>query len=231
MSKAASARVKVKRTPRRAVYDRDAIHSVLDSGLLCHLAFVFDGYPVVLPTLYWREDNRLYWHGSAASRLLRAVEGTTVCIAVSHLDGLVFARSAFNHSANYRSVTIFATASAVDDPQAKTVHLRRLMESISPDRWDRLRPMTDAELKASRVMWVPIDEVSAKIREGPPADEEDFDWPVWAGVLPLTVTAGALVADGEGASIDCEPPSIRHFAPSSNGRCASQRPALNRLRQ
>jgi nitroimidazol reductase NimA-like FMN-containing flavoprotein (pyridoxamine 5'-phosphate oxidase superfamily) len=231
MSKPASARVKVKRTPHRADYDRDAIHSILDSGLLCHLAFVFDGHSVVLPTLYWREGDRLYWHGSAASRLLRAVEGAIVCIAVTHLDGLVFARSAFNHSANYRSVTIFGVASAVDDPRAKAAHLRTLMESLSPGRWDQLRPISDTELKVTRVMSVAIDEASAKVREGPPGDSGDFDWPVWAGVLPLTLTSGALAKDGQGASIDCEPPFIRGFATSSNSSCASSRPALNSSRR
>jgi hypothetical protein len=216
-SGAASERVRVRRTPRRAVYDGEAIRAILDSGLLCHLAFVFEGHPVVLPTLYWREGDRLYWHGSAASRLLRAVEGAEVCVAVTHLDGLILARSAFNHSANYRSVTIFGVASAVDDEAAKTAHLKTFMDSIAPGRWDRLRPMSDSELKASRVMSVPIDEASAKVREGPPGDEVDFDWPVWAGGLPLITRAGALVADGEGASRGCDPPSIRHFVPSSDG--------------
>jgi nitroimidazol reductase NimA-like FMN-containing flavoprotein (pyridoxamine 5'-phosphate oxidase superfamily) len=185
---------------KRGHYDRGTIFRILDSGLLCHVAFVFDNYPVVMPTLYWREGDRLYWHGSVASRMLRAVEGAPVCIAVTHFDGLVLARSAFNHSANYRSVTLFGNAVPVTDATEKLTRLKFMVDSILPERWDLLRPVNGSELKATRLMWIPIDEASAKVRQGPPNDREDFDWPVWAGVIPLSTRVGAPECDNEGES-------------------------------
>lgn len=197
---APSARTRIRRLNKRARYDRDTICRILDSGLLCHVGFVVDGHPVVLPTLYWRDGGRLYWHGSARGRMLRAVEGAPVCVSVTQFDGLVLARSAFNHSANYRSVTLFGTATSVTDPAEKRRALEAMMDSIAPGRWAALRPLDDHELSVTRLMWIAIDEASAKVREGPPNDRADFDWPVWAGVIPLSTSLGVPECDGEGAA-------------------------------
>lgn len=205
---APSDRVRVRRLAKRACYDRETIDRILDGGLICHVGFVIDGEPAVIPTLFWREGDRLYWHGSAQSRMLRAVEGCPVCIAVTHFDGLVLARSAFNHSANYRSVVIYGQAVAVTDRSEKLSALEAMVDSIVPDRWRQLRPVTDKEVDATRVMWVAIDEASAKVREGPPNDRADFAWPVWAGVIPLSTEIDAAEPDGELAK-SFDPPRTR----------------------
>jgi nitroimidazol reductase NimA-like FMN-containing flavoprotein (pyridoxamine 5'-phosphate oxidase superfamily) len=186
-----SERVRVRRLHERAHYDRAAINSVLDAGLVCHVGYVFDGAPYVTPTLYWRESDRVYWHGSAASRMLRAAEGAAVCLTVSHFDGLVLARSGFHSSVNYRSAMLFGIAEKVDGDDRKVAALEFFMEKILPGRWAALRPPTAQEIKATTVLTMPIDEASAKIRTGPPSDdEEDYGWPVWAGVVPLTTATG-----------------------------------------
>src|SRR5436305_10918301 len=141
-----SPRARVRRLSKRGHYGAQTIHDILDCGLLCHVGFVFGGHPVVIPTLYWREGDRLYWHGSAQSRMLLAVENAPVCVTVTQFDGLVLARSAFHHSANYRSVTLFGIATLVTDPAEKLTRLEAMMESILPERWDRLRPVTKKEL-------------------------------------------------------------------------------------
>jgi uncharacterized protein len=196
-TKPSSERVRARRLAKRATYDRQTIYRILDGGLLCHVGFVIDGEPAVIPTLYWREGDRLYWHGSAQSRMLRAVEGSPVCIAVTLFDGLVLARSAFNHSANYRSVIIYGTAIQVTERAEKLLALEAMMDSIIPERWAQLRPVTDKEVDATRVMYVAIDEASAKVREGPPNDRADYAWPVWAGVIPCSTQLGAAECDGE----------------------------------
>jgi nitroimidazol reductase NimA-like FMN-containing flavoprotein (pyridoxamine 5'-phosphate oxidase superfamily) len=193
-----TARTRVVREADRAVYDRDAVYRILDEGFLCHVGFVVDGQPFVIPTSYGRKDASLYIHGSAASRMLRQTqkEGVPVCITVTLLDGLVLARSVFNHSMNYRSVVVLGKATLVDDPSEKLAALRVLSEHILPGRWDDSRGPNERELKATSVLRVPIEEFSAKVRVGPPIDdEEDYAFPTWAGVLPLSLQAGLPVPD------------------------------------
>ncbi len=186
-----SKRTKVRRLHQRAHYDKETIYEIMDAGLLCHVGYIIDGAPYVTPTLYWREGNRVYWHGSSASQMLRKTADAEVCLTVSHLDGLVLARSGFHSSVNYRSVMIFGRAEKVADPQAKLARLETFMEGILPGRWAQLRPVTDQEIKATTVLSMPIDEVSAKVRAAPPADdEEDYALPVWAGVVPFVTMVG-----------------------------------------
>lgn len=192
----ATERVRVRRAHQRGAYDRPAIDAVLDAGMLCHVAYVLDGAPVVTPTLYWRQDDHVYWHGSSASRMLRTTAGAQVCLAVTHVDGLVVARSAFHHSANYRSVMLFGVAEWVQGPAAKAHSLQRMVDQILPDRWDGLRPMTDQEIKATTVLRLPINEASVKVRTGPPIDdEEDYGLPIWAGVIPVRTVFDPPIAD------------------------------------
>ncbi len=190
-------RTRVVREPDRGVYDRDAVNRILDEGFLCHVGFVLDGQPYVIPTSYGRDGNVLYIHGSAASRMLRNLDqGIPVCITVTLLDGLVLARSVFNHSMNYRSVVILGTATIVQDPQEKIAALRALSEHILPQRWDDSRQPNERELKATSVLRIPIDEFSAKVRVGPPIDDEpDYTYPTWAGVIPLEMQSGAPIRD------------------------------------
>jgi nitroimidazol reductase NimA-like FMN-containing flavoprotein (pyridoxamine 5'-phosphate oxidase superfamily) len=179
------------------VYDRAAAYRILDEGFICHVGFVVDGQPFVIPTGYGRVGDNLYIHGSAASRMLRRVdEGVAVCVTVTLLDGLVLARSIFNHSMNYRSVVILGTARAVIDPTEKLEALRLLSEHILPGRWVESRLPNEKELKATLVMRLPIEEFSAKVRQGPPVDdEEDYAFSTWAGVVPLTMVAGEPIDD------------------------------------
>jgi len=192
-----SARTRVVREGERGVYDRATVYKVLDEGFLCHVGFVVEGQPFVIPTSYGRAGDHLYIHGSAASRMLRQLDrGVPVCVTVTLLDGLVLARSIFNHSMNYRSVVVLGTAVAVVDAQEKLAALERLAEHILPGRWAESRQPNARELKATSVMRVPIAEFSAKIRQGPPIDdEEDYDFPVWAGVIPLPMVAGTPMPD------------------------------------
>ena len=190
-------RTRLVREADRAVYDRETVYRILDEAFLCHVGFVVDGQPFVIPTSYGRRDASLYIHGSAASRMLRQMkESIPVCITVTLLDGLVLARSVFNHSMNYRSVVILGKATLVDDPTEKLEALRLLSEHILPGRWDDSRQPNERELKATSVLRVPIEEFSAKVRTGPPIDdEEDYSFPTWAGVLPLEMVAGATIND------------------------------------
>jgi hypothetical protein len=190
-------RTRVVREPQRAVYDRDTVNQILDEAFLCHVGFVAEGQPYVIPTSYGRHGNVLYIHGSAASRMLRNLDqGFPVCITVTLLDGLVLARSVFNHSMNYRSVVILGTATLVDDPAEKIAALRALSEHILPHRWDDARQPNEKELKATSVLRIPIEEFSAKVRVGPPVDdEEDYAFPTWAGVIPLEMKAGSPIPD------------------------------------
>jgi len=192
-----TARTRVVREADRAVYDREAVYHILDEGFLCHVGFVTDGQPFVIPTSYGRKGDSLYIHGSAASRMLRQMkEGVAVCVTVTLLDGLVLARSVFNHSMNYRSVVILGKGILVEDAAEKLAALRVLSEHILPGRWDDSRQPNERELKATSVLRVPIEEFSAKVRTGPPVDdEEDYAFPTWAGVVPLEMNAGTPIND------------------------------------
>lgn len=197
-----SARTRVVREADRAVYDRETVYRILDEGFLCHVGFVVDGQPFVIPTSYGRKDANLYLHGSAASRMLRQMQdGVAVCVTVTLLDALVLARSVFNHSMNYRSVVVLGRASLVMAREEKVAALRVLSEHILPGRWDDARQPNERELKATSVLRMPIQEFSAKVRTGPPIDdEEDYSFPTWAGVVPLETKAGAPIADEKGAA-------------------------------
>jgi uncharacterized protein len=190
-------RTNLKRLPRRGVYDRQAIYQILDEGFICHVGFVVDRQPFVIPTGYARVGDRLYIHGSQASRMLRTLaEGIDVCVTVTLLDGLVLARSAFHHSMNYRSVVVLGCASLVEDTAAKLAALRAFSEHVIPGRWDEVRAPSEQEMKSTTVLSLSLDEASAKVRNGPPLDdEEDYELTVWAGVIPLRLVAGPPVAD------------------------------------
>jgi uncharacterized protein len=183
--------LRVKREPQRGVYDRETIDAILDEALVCHLGFAVDGQPYVIPTLHARIGDLLYVHGSAASRMLRhAASDARICVTVTLLDGLVLARSVFNHSIDYRSVVVLGTPALVEDVGEKREALHAFTDHIAPGRWEEARQPTDQELKATWVLSVPLDEASAKIRTGPPEDEpEDLDLPVWAGVVPIHLAA------------------------------------------
>jgi nitroimidazol reductase NimA-like FMN-containing flavoprotein (pyridoxamine 5'-phosphate oxidase superfamily) len=186
----ATERVRVKRLPERGVYDRETIDAILDEGRICHLGFVHDGQPLVIPTIHAREGDRVYVHGSSASRTLRTLRGgLPACITVTILDGLVVARSVFEHSMNYRSVMVLGTARAVEDPDEKLAGLRAIAEHVLPGRWKEARLPNAAELKQTLLLALPLDEASAKVRTGPPKDqEEDYDLPIWAGEVPMRLT-------------------------------------------
>ena len=187
----------MKRLPKRGQYDRATINSIVDEGFICHVGFVVDGQPYVIPTGYARVDDHLYIHGSAASRMLRNLsKGVEVCVTVTLIDGLVLARSAFHHSINYRSVVILGRARLVDAEEEKNLALEALTEHIVPGRWADVRWPTELELKATTVLKLAIDEASAKVRTGGPIDdEEDYAMDIWAGVLPLTLSTGPAVDD------------------------------------
>jgi nitroimidazol reductase NimA-like FMN-containing flavoprotein (pyridoxamine 5'-phosphate oxidase superfamily) len=196
-SQASTPRTRVVREAHRGIYDREAVYQILDEGFLCHVGFVADGQPFVIPTSYGRKDASLYIHGSAASRMLRQMkDGVPVCVTVTLLDGLVLARSVFNHSMNYRSVVVLGKAVLVEDGEEKLEALRLLSEHIIPGRWADARQPNERELKQTSVLKLPIEEFSAKVRIGPPIDdEEDLSFPTWAGVVPLEMTAGAPITD------------------------------------
>ncbi len=190
-------RTTLKRLPKRGNYDREIIYAILDEGFICHVGFSVDGRPVVIPTGYARVDDQLLIHGSQASPMLRNLaQGIDVCVTVTLLDGLVMARSAFHHSMNYRSVVIFGRASAVDDKEAKLAALLAFSEHMVPGRWQEVREPSDQELEATTVLALPLTEASAKIRTGPPLDDEaDYEMSVWAGVIPLGLVAGQPIND------------------------------------
>lgn len=190
-------RTKLKRLPKRGHFDRETVYKILDEGFICHVGFVVDGHPVVIPTGYARVDDKLYIHGSQASRMLRTLaNGVDACVTVTLIDGLVLARSAFHHSMNYRSVVVFGRAVLVDDPEEKMTALVALSEHIIRDRWKDIREPNDVEMKLTTVLELSLEEASAKIRTGPPLDdEEDYSLPMWAGVIPLKLTAGAPIDD------------------------------------
>lgn len=206
-------RTRLRRRPNRGHYDRDTVHAILDAGFLAHVGYVIDGQPYVTPTSYWRHGETLYWHGSSASRMLRAVQGgISVCLTVAHLDGLVLARSGFNHSINYRSVMVFGEAELVAGAKAKLDALEHFMERLYPGRWAELRAPTAQELKATTVLRMPLAEAVAKVRHGPPLDDEgDLDAPVWAGVVPVAIAVGTPIGDGAHASATRLPAYLGNF--------------------
>lgn len=187
-----SERTRVVREAHRAVYDRDEIYKVLDEGLVCHVGFAVEEQPFVIPTMFARVGDFIYFHGSAASRMLRgAASGLRVCITVTLSDGLVLARSVFNHSMNYRSVVALGQATRIDDPAEKVSALQAFTEKLIPGRWNDARQPNEKELKATTVLRLPLTEVSAKIRTGIVEDDaEDYEFPVWAGIIPLQLVAG-----------------------------------------
>lgn len=186
---------RVRRLPKRGSYDAASLYAILDAATHCHIAHLIDGRPVATPTLHWRHAERVYWHGSAASRMLSThAAGGEVCLTATLIDGFVLARSGFNHSINYRSVMCFGHPQEITDATQKMQALEHFLEHWLPGRWGSLRPPTKKEMAATRVLSMPIDEASAKVRTGGPHDPEgDLDWPVWAGVLPLHTVAGAAV--------------------------------------
>jgi nitroimidazol reductase NimA-like FMN-containing flavoprotein (pyridoxamine 5'-phosphate oxidase superfamily) len=190
-------RTQVKRLPDRGAYDSETVFKILDEGFICHVGFSVEGQPFVIPTGYARVNDTLYIHGSAASRMLRTLaEGVQVCVTVTLLDGLVLARSAFHHSMNYRSVVMLGRAMLVSDPAEKLKALQAFTEHIVRGRWNDVRLPTEAELKATAVLALPLAEVSAKIRKGPPKDDaEDYELPIWAGVVPLSIVQAPPIAD------------------------------------
>ena len=190
-------RTRVRRAPKRAVYARDTVEAILDEALVCHLAFVHEGRPFCIPTLHARVGDVVYVHGSAASRMVRTLQGgAPACLTVTLTDGLVLARSAFHHSMNYRSAVVVGTLHAVEDPAERERALEAFTEHLLPGRWPEVRWPNRKELKATSVLAMPLAEASAKVRTGGPVDDdEDYALPVWAGVVPLTLTAGAPVPD------------------------------------
>lgn len=190
-------RSRVKRLPKRGHYDRATVHAILDAAVIAHVGYVIDGEPYVTPTSFWRAGDRVYWHGSSASRMLETIAGgSPVCFTASLLDGFVMARSGFHHSMNYRAVMAFGLARKVEGDAAKLQALEDFSERLFPGRWAGLRPVNEQELKATLILSMDLEECSAKIRTGPPIDdEEDYALPIWAGVLPVRMVVGEPVDD------------------------------------
>jgi nitroimidazol reductase NimA-like FMN-containing flavoprotein (pyridoxamine 5'-phosphate oxidase superfamily) len=207
-------RTQVKRLPKRGNYERETVFAILDAGFVCHVGFSVDGQPYVIPTNYGRSGDTIYLHGSAASRMLRTLsEGVRVSVTVTHVDGLVLARSAFHHSVNYRSVVMLGTARLVDDPAEKMEALRVFTEHVMKGRWDDVRQPTEQELKATTVLALPLEEVSAKVRTGGPIDdEEDYALPIWAGVLPLETAAKEPLPDPQRKSDRPIPDYLKNYS-------------------
>ena len=195
---------RVRRLPARGRYDRASVYAIVDAGLVCHVGFVADGRPYVIPTLHARDGDVIYLHGASTSRMLRAIEqGAEVCVTVTHIDGLVLAKSAFNHSVNYRSALLFGHGRAVTDPDEKMRALMLITEHLVPGRWDDARLPNAIEMKATGVVAIEIESASAKLREGGPHDDaEDEGLPIWAGVLPLVLSPGELQATDYGPALE-----------------------------
>ncbi len=190
-------RTRLRRRPDRGSYDRETLYAILDEALICHVGWVANGAPTLIPTAHWRDGDRLYLHGSRASRLMSAIRGgAEICVVVTLLDGLVLARSGFHHSINYRSVVAYGVPEVVEDPAERLAALQRFIEGIAPGRWQELRPVTDSELARTQVVALALDEASAKLRSGGPLDDEaDRAHPIWAGTLPIFSAAGDPIPD------------------------------------
>ena len=212
-----SPRSRVRRLPKRGSQERALIYEILDAHFLCHIGYVIDGQPFVTPTGYWRHGDSLYWHGSSASRMLRSqAAGIPVCLTVTLLDGLVMARSGFHHSVNYRSVMAYGQARKIEDPAEKQAAVEAYIERLFPGRNADLRPINPKELKATMVLGMAIDEASAKVRVGPPVDDEpDYDLPIWAGVIPIRQVVGTTIPDPRLKAGIARPD---HLAPYGDGQ-------------
>jgi len=208
-----SERTTVRREPHRGVYDRQSIHAILDAGFVCHLGFVHDGHPFVIPTSYWRIDDYLYVHGSSASRMLRNLgAGLEVCVTVTHIDGLVLARSAFNHSVNYSSVVVLGKGTLLATDAEKIAALHAFTERLAPGRWNEIRYPNDRELKATSVLKVPLTEASAKVRQGPPEDDaDDYAQNCWAGVIPFETIVAKPAPDPKLRAEIPTPSYVEHY--------------------
>jgi nitroimidazol reductase NimA-like FMN-containing flavoprotein (pyridoxamine 5'-phosphate oxidase superfamily) len=218
----ATPRTTLKRLPQRGRFDRPTVNAILDEALVCHLGFVADGQPFVIPTIHARRGDVLYVHGSAASRMLKTAKGMSVCLTATLVDGLVLARSAFHHSMNYRSVVVLGTAELVEDAKEKWDALEAIVEHVAPGRWAEVREPNASEMAATLVLRLPIEEASAKVRTGGPVDdEEDYALDIWAGVVPLKLTPSAPVADGRLDAGKAPTPAVaaaaRGVRPSSHG--------------
>jgi nitroimidazol reductase NimA-like FMN-containing flavoprotein (pyridoxamine 5'-phosphate oxidase superfamily) len=213
----ATSRTRIRRLPKRGSYDKAAVHAILDQGFICHVGFAVDAQPYVIPTIYARDDATLFVHGSAVSRMLRTLtQGVPVCITVTLLDGLVLARSVFHHSLNYRSVVMIGNARLVDDADQKLRALHLITNHVVPARWEEARTPSELELRQTSVLALPLEEVSAKIRSGPPIDDdEDYGLPIWAGVVPVETRLGTPIDDGRllPGVADIDLARIRRFAP------------------
>ena len=211
-------RTTVRRLPKRGVYDKAEVYAILDEGFICHVGFAIDGQPYVIPTGYARLGDEIFLHGSAASRMLRALgDGLDVCVTVTLVDGFVLSRSAFHHSINYRSVVILGRARVLTDPAQKLIAMRAFTNHILPGRWEEVRQPSDQELKSTMVLALLLEEVSAKVRKGPPIEDEgDIPRPTWAGVVPLH---GHL---GEPIPMDDLPPGIPPLDPARFTRFKSE---------
>jgi hypothetical protein len=209
-----SPRTRVRRHPERAHYDRDAVFAILDAALMCHIGYVIDGQPYVTPTLFWRDGERLYWHGSSASRMLRTqAAGIPVCLTVAHVDGLVLGRCAFRHSLNYRAVMAFGTAAIVTDLAETEAGFNAFIERTYPGRTGIMRGIAPQELKATSLLGMTIEEASAKIRSGGPLDlESDYGADCWAGTIPIAQRIGAAIPDPIAAPRTAPEPEIGQFA-------------------
>ncbi len=212
-----SDRIRLRRLYERGKNDSESIYGILDAMPICSIGYTFDDFPFVTSTLQWREGNYVYWHGSSASRMLRAVDTAKVCLNVSILDGFVMARSGMHHSVNYRSVMMFGKAHKVTDPHEKEERLKAFVDSLFPGRWDSLRPATAQEIKATTVLSMPIDEAVAKVRSGQPSDdEEDYSLPIWSGVLPVKTVVGEPVPDPRNLDGVSPPDHIVNFSLGSD---------------
>ncbi|GAB5552605.1 MAG: pyridoxamine 5'-phosphate oxidase family protein [Saprospiraceae bacterium] len=209
-------KIKVKRIPKRGHYDFETIAAILDEDFICQVAFVHEGYPVVIPTIYGRKDRHLYIHGATTSRMLVDLQkGIEMSLCITLVDGLVLARSGFNHSLNYRSVVVFGTAHLVTDPIEKEAALEVVSEQILKDRWKEVRPIKTKEMKATSVLKISLEEASAKIRTGPPIDDkEDYELDIWAGVLPIKKVYGDPIPDPNRKKDEPLPSSVQQVISS-----------------
>lgn len=200
------------REKHRGHFDTQDIYPILDATPLCHIGYVSEGRQIVTPTIHWRQEDYVYWHGSRAARSLQTNATSEVCLTVTLMDGLVLARSAFSHSMNFRSVMIFGQAKIIDDVEEKTQSLKHLVDHLYPERWDTLRNMTRKELNATTVLALPITEASAKVRTGGPGDgEDDSNLPIWAGVVPITTTMGEPIPCTRMPDGVAEPEHVTHY--------------------